>query len=160
MASSSGLPARYIIKTVNVSARPRKTGNFRGTDFARGPGIENGLSLSKLKDGLWPPLFCCILVTIPADVESARRVSARWRRWPPSVSPCGTAPHPPAPARLSAPVQVAVDAEERVYVLEDKEGGRISIYSHVGEFLQRLTPEQFKGYAERTPRFSAIAVDR
>ena len=67
--------------------------------------------------------------------------------------------HLPESGRLSAPIQVAVDAEERVYVLEDKEGGRISIYSHVGEFLQRLTPEQFKGYAERTPRFSAIAVD-
>ena len=66
---------------------------------------------------------------------------------------------PADPLRLSKPTQIAVDAEERVYVLDDREGGRLTVFSHQGEALKRLSAEQFKGQAERAMRFSALAVD-
>jgi len=43
---------------------------------------------------------------------------------------------------LAKPVQVAVDAAERVYVLELTGAGRVSIYDRMGGFLKRLTPEK------------------
>ena len=62
-----------------------------------------------------------------------------------------------APSNLSSPVQVAVDDAERVYVLEDEGPGRLSVYSHAGRLLGRVSAEAFRG--NRAARWSALAVD-
>lgn len=58
---------------------------------------------------------------------------------------------------LVRPVQVAVDGAERVYVLEDLEGGRLSVYSYTGRLLKRVTSEAVS--AGRGARWRALAVD-
>src|SRR6185436_18371422 len=57
---------------------------------------------------------------------------------------------------LVKPVQVAVDAAERVYVLEHSGPGRITVYDRNGKQLRRLTP-QAVGAADA--RWKAITVD-
>jgi len=57
---------------------------------------------------------------------------------------------------LVKPVQVAVDAAERVYVLEHSGPGRITVYDRNGKQLRRLTP-QTVGAADA--RWKAITVD-
>jgi tetratricopeptide (TPR) repeat protein/DNA-binding beta-propeller fold protein YncE len=58
---------------------------------------------------------------------------------------------------LVRPVQVAVDGAERVYVLEDLDGGRLSVYSYTGQLLKRVTSEAVSG--GRGARWRALAVD-
>lgn len=58
---------------------------------------------------------------------------------------------------LVRPVQVAVDGAERVYVLEDLDGGRLSVYSYSGQLLKRLTSESLSG--GRGARWRALTVD-
>jgi len=58
---------------------------------------------------------------------------------------------------LVRPVQVAVDGAERVYVLENLDGGRLSVYTHTGQLLKRITSESLGG--GRGARWRALAVD-
>jgi tetratricopeptide (TPR) repeat protein/DNA-binding beta-propeller fold protein YncE len=58
---------------------------------------------------------------------------------------------------LAKPMQVAVDAAERVYVLEQTGNGRISVYDRAGKLLKRLTPETMPGL--QNARWRAIAAD-
>lgn len=58
---------------------------------------------------------------------------------------------------LAKPVQVSVDAAERVYVLENTGSGRVSVYDRNGEFLKRLSPETLSG--GRSARWRALAAD-
>lgn len=58
---------------------------------------------------------------------------------------------------LVKPLQVAVDAAERVYVLEDSGPGRLSIYSHFGQMIKRLGAESFGG--SRSARWRALTAD-
>ena len=58
---------------------------------------------------------------------------------------------------LVKPVQVAVDAAERVFVLEQTGAGRIAIYTRNGRFLKRLTPETFPD--SKNARWRALTVD-
>lgn len=62
--------------------------------------------------------------------------------------------------RLDSPIQVGVDAEEKVYVLDRADGGRVSVFNSKGALLGRVSAKSFKDKAERTPRFTAMAVDR
>ncbi len=58
---------------------------------------------------------------------------------------------------LVKPLQVAVDGAERVYVLEDAGPGRLSVYSHSGQLLKRLSAESFAG--SRSARWRALTAD-
>jgi tetratricopeptide (TPR) repeat protein/sugar lactone lactonase YvrE len=58
---------------------------------------------------------------------------------------------------LVKPVQVAVDAAERVYVLEQTGAGRISVYDRMGHFLKRLSPETVPD--SKNARWRAMTVD-
>jgi len=58
---------------------------------------------------------------------------------------------------LVKPLQVAVDAVERVYVLEQTGNGRISIYDRSGKLLRRLTPQGVPG--SQDARWRALTVD-
>ena len=53
--------------------------------------------------------------------------------------------------------QVAVDAAERVFVLEDSGPGRLSVYGHTGQLIKRLAAESFAG--SRSARWRALAAD-
>ena len=55
------------------------------------------------------------------------------------------------------PLQVAVDGAERVYVLENLDGGRLSVYTHAGQLLKRVTSGSITG--GRGARWRALAVD-
>jgi tetratricopeptide (TPR) repeat protein/sugar lactone lactonase YvrE len=57
---------------------------------------------------------------------------------------------------LERPVQVAVDGAERVYVLEQVGPGRLSVYSHSGQLLSRLSAEPA---SFGSVRWRALAVD-
>jgi tetratricopeptide (TPR) repeat protein/sugar lactone lactonase YvrE len=58
---------------------------------------------------------------------------------------------------LVKPLQVAVDAAERLYVLEQAGQGRITIYDRMGRQLKRLTPQTLPGSQEA--RWRALTVD-
>ena len=58
---------------------------------------------------------------------------------------------------LVKPVQVAVDAQERVFVLEQTGNGRISVYDRAGAFLKRLTPETVRG--STNAKWRALTTD-
>jgi sugar lactone lactonase YvrE len=58
--------------------------------------------------------------------------------------------------RLKGATRVAVDAEDRIHVL-DTDGARIKVYDYRGEFLSYLELPGFP--AEEKPQFTAIAFD-
>ncbi|HXU42501.1 MAG TPA: tetratricopeptide repeat protein [Burkholderiales bacterium] len=58
---------------------------------------------------------------------------------------------------LVKPHQVAVDAAERVYVLEQAGPGRITVYDRNGRQLRRLTPQSVPGSQEA--RWRALTAD-
>jgi tetratricopeptide (TPR) repeat protein len=60
---------------------------------------------------------------------------------------------------LEEPVQVFVDPRERVYVLETRDEGIVSIFSHDGALLKRLTSEKIKAITGSTPELAAMAID-
>jgi len=62
--------------------------------------------------------------------------------------------------RLSSPTHVGVDAEEKIYVLDRTDGGRVSVYDSKGALLGQVSAKSFKDRAERTPKFTAMTVDR
>jgi len=61
---------------------------------------------------------------------------------------------------LKAPEQVFVDAQERVFVLETAAAGRIMIYAHDGEFLQKLAATDISSMVAAEVSISAIALDQ
>ena len=62
--------------------------------------------------------------------------------------------------RLDEPFQVFVDLKERVYVLEKRNGGIVSIYSHDGDLLKHLTSANIKKItSSKKPALSAMAID-
>ena len=62
--------------------------------------------------------------------------------------------------RLEKPAQVFVDQKERVYVLEKRDGGIVSIYSHDGSLIKHLTSADIKKItSSKNPKLSAMAID-
>ncbi|MDQ7073780.1 MAG: tetratricopeptide repeat protein [Gammaproteobacteria bacterium] len=61
---------------------------------------------------------------------------------------------------LKAPEQVFVDAQERVFVLETADSGRIMIYAHDGAFLQQLSAADVSTIVTDQVSLSAIALDQ
>lgn len=59
---------------------------------------------------------------------------------------------------LNKPSHIAVDAEERIYVLDAESDGRVSIFDHSGRLLKQLGARQF-GAGETRPVLSALSVD-
>lgn len=62
--------------------------------------------------------------------------------------------------RLSRPTHIGVDAEERIYVLDRADGGRLSVFDPKGNLLGRVSANTIKDQSERKPGFTAMAVDR
>lgn len=58
---------------------------------------------------------------------------------------------------LVKPRQVAVDAAERLYVLDQAGQGRITVYDRTGRQLRRLTPQSMPG--SQDAKWRALAVD-
>ncbi len=58
---------------------------------------------------------------------------------------------------LVKPTQVAVDAAERLYVLEQAGQGRITIYDRAGRQLKRMTPQSLSGMQDA--RWRALTAD-
>ncbi len=61
--------------------------------------------------------------------------------------------------RLKEPVQVHVDLKERIYVLEKREKGIVSIFDHKGKLLKRLGNKDFNTLAGDETEIIAIAID-
>ncbi len=61
--------------------------------------------------------------------------------------------------RLDEPSQLAVDAKERVYVLEARNSGIITIFSDSGARLKRYTSNELKAITGNLPKISALTVD-
>ena len=61
--------------------------------------------------------------------------------------------------RLKDPTQVYVDFKERVYVLEKRDNGIVSIFDHNGKTLQRLTSKEFNKLAGNETEIINIAID-
>ena len=61
--------------------------------------------------------------------------------------------------RLEEPVQVYVDLKERVYVLEKRNNGIVSIFDYNGVLLQRLTNKDFNKLASAETRIVDITID-
>jgi len=61
--------------------------------------------------------------------------------------------------RLREPVQVAVDAGERVYVLETREDGIVSVYSSDGRLLKHYTAGAIKKIVGSSPEIEAMTID-
>lgn len=62
--------------------------------------------------------------------------------------------------RLDGPFQVEVDGAERVYVLDRRNGGRLSVYDARGRLLGQVEGKLLAGRGERDPELTALAVDR
>jgi tetratricopeptide (TPR) repeat protein/DNA-binding beta-propeller fold protein YncE len=62
--------------------------------------------------------------------------------------------------RLDSPFQVEVDGAENVYVLDRRNGGRLSVYDARGRVLGQVEGKGLAGRGERDPELSALAVDR
>jgi len=58
---------------------------------------------------------------------------------------------------LVKPAQVAVDGQERAFVLELTGNGRVSVYDRAGKLLKRVTPETLPGSANA--RWRALTAD-
>lgn len=65
----------------------------------------------------------------------------------------------PEAERLTRPVQVAVDGQERVFVLDERDGGVVGMYAESGALLKRFPSSQFKNASERAPALVALAAD-
>ena len=61
--------------------------------------------------------------------------------------------------RLEEPTQVYVDLKERVYVLEKRNNGIVSIFDHHGKLLQRLTNKEFNKLAGGETEIINITID-
>lgn len=62
--------------------------------------------------------------------------------------------------QLEEPVQVFVDLKERVYVLEKRDNGIVSIFDHDGRLLQRLTDKDFSKLVAGSAEIINIAIDQ
>ena len=60
---------------------------------------------------------------------------------------------------LKEPTQVFVDVTERVYVLETRDEGIVSIYEHDGTLLKRFTADNIKKISGSSPEITAMAID-
>jgi len=61
--------------------------------------------------------------------------------------------------RLNKPELVYVDQNERVYVLEKRDRGIVSIYSENGTLIKRLTSVDIKQMTGSAPELSAMTID-
>lgn len=61
--------------------------------------------------------------------------------------------------RLNEPVQVAVDGQERVYVLEQRDQGIVTIFSETGKLLKRITAADIRKMTGSEPEFVAMTID-
>lgn len=61
--------------------------------------------------------------------------------------------------RLYEPVQVYVDPQERVYVLEKENNGRVSIFTHDGKLLQQLSSSDFDKFGGGEVEIVNITID-
>ena len=57
------------------------------------------------------------------------------------------------------PVQVFVDAQERIYVLETRDDGIVSIFNHDGSLIKRLNAGNIKKITGSSPELIAMAID-
>ena len=57
------------------------------------------------------------------------------------------------------PVQVFVDAQERIYVLETRDDGIVSIFNHDGSLIKRLNAGNIKKITGSEPELVAMAID-
>ena len=57
------------------------------------------------------------------------------------------------------PVQVSVDALERVYVLETRDEGIVSVFNHDGTLIKRLNAANIKKITGSSPELVAMAID-
>ena len=61
--------------------------------------------------------------------------------------------------RLEEPVQVFVDLKERVYVLEKRDNGIVTVFDHNGKPLQRINNKAFNKIASGDTEIMAITID-
>ncbi|MBL4711151.1 MAG: tetratricopeptide repeat protein [Gammaproteobacteria bacterium] len=61
--------------------------------------------------------------------------------------------------RLVEPVQVYVDLQERIYVLEKRNRGIVTIFSHDGKLLQRINNKDFNQLANGDTEIINITID-
>ncbi|MBL1353724.1 MAG: tetratricopeptide repeat protein [Zetaproteobacteria bacterium] len=59
---------------------------------------------------------------------------------------------------LTNPFQIAVDQWDRVYVLDNGQGSRISIYSSKGELLKQMASVNIQMYFPKKPKLQALDV--
>ena len=57
------------------------------------------------------------------------------------------------------PVQVFVDSQERIYVLETRDDGIVSVYKHDGSLIKRLNADNIKKITGSEPELAAMAID-
>lgn len=57
------------------------------------------------------------------------------------------------------PVQVLVDAQERIYVLETRADGIVSVFKEDGALIKRLNADNIKKIAGSSARLAAMAID-
>ena len=57
------------------------------------------------------------------------------------------------------PVQVFVDAQERIYVLETRDDGIVSVFRHDGALIKRLNAGNIKKITGSSPELVAMAID-
>ena len=57
------------------------------------------------------------------------------------------------------PVQVFVDAQERIYVLETRDDGIVSVFNHEGVLIKRLNAGNIKKITGSEPELVAMAID-
>lgn len=60
---------------------------------------------------------------------------------------------------LEQPSQVFVDPQERLYVLEKRNAGVVSVFDHKGQLLKRLSAEALAKITGSKPEVGAIAID-
>ncbi|MCK5003209.1 MAG: hypothetical protein KAS57_09300, partial [Gammaproteobacteria bacterium] len=57
------------------------------------------------------------------------------------------------------PVQVFVDAQERIYVLETRDDGIVSVFKHDGSLIKRLSASNIKKITGSEAELEAMAID-
>jgi len=60
---------------------------------------------------------------------------------------------------LEHPSQVLVDPQERIYVLEKRDAGVVSVFDHQGKLLKRLSAEALGKISGNSPEVGAISID-
>ena len=62
--------------------------------------------------------------------------------------------------QLRRPTHIHVDNKERIFVLEDVDGGQLVVFNHDGKLIKRITHKKFTNILSTEVKLSAMSIDK